>query len=313
MYKICSASPKQWDEFVVGTKQKSIFAISDYQTVSPITNSYYLVKIDNENLLGYLFPDDSVLTNYSLYQGIFYKYENFQEMGKNYDLGEITAQVITKHLQKKKSLNISLHHSIKDVRFIYKLGKFLEKKKINVKIEVKYTGIIDLTNLDSFEDYFSNIRNVRRQEYNKFKKLEFILDLNGSADVMFKLLDLTFSRQQISLSLNEKKSRDYLIRGILEKKLAKILVVRNQENNQPMSALIFSSFENNAYYMFGGTDPQYRRSGVSTFLILEFIKLLWKKKINKIDVCGINSPNRGDYKTSLNAEPLPYYDIIINR
>ena len=79
------------------------------------------------------------------------------------------------------------------------------------------------------------------------------------------------------------------------------------ENGEATAATLFLHDVKTAYYLFGANHPDHRKSGAGTYLILESMRRAFDRGICNIDMVGINSPNRGDYKTSLNARPVPYF------
>mgnify|MGYP006107665111 CR=1 FL=1 len=77
----------------------------------------------------------------------------------------------------------------------------------------------------------------------------------------------------------------------------------------PVSAQLSLHFNNKAYLLIGGNDPNYRDTGNSTFIILSSIKDAFDNGISEIDFVGVNSPNRGDFKLSFNSVLRPYYKV----
>ena len=49
-----------------------------------------------------------------------------------------------------------------------------------------------------------------------------------------------------------------------------------------------------------------------TFLLLNMIKHAFDSGYEEIDFLGLNSPNRADFKISLNAELVPYFITSID-
>ena len=64
-----------------------------------------------------------------------------------------------------------------------------------------------------------------------------------------------------------------------------------------------------AYYLFGANKPCSRRSGASSYLMLRIIEEYFTRGFKYFDFCGVNSPQRGDFKLSFNAALRPYYTI----
>ena len=65
--------------------------------------------------------------------------------------------------------------------------------------------------------------------------------------------------------------------------------------------------EHTAYYLVAANDPAFRNGGVSTLLFLSGVAAGLRRGVRAIDVVGMNSPARGDFKTSFGAGPVPYF------
>jgi lipid II:glycine glycyltransferase (peptidoglycan interpeptide bridge formation enzyme) len=75
----------------------------------------------------------------------------------------------------------------------------------------------------------------------------------------------------------------------------------------PVSAVLFIYDDRTAYYLFGANDPEYRNTSAGTFLLMQLIKDAFANGLDEVDFVGVNSPNRGDYKISFNADLEPYF------
>ena len=92
----------------------------------------------------------------------------------------------------------------------------------------------------------------------------------------------------------------------------RLLVCKNK-NGDPVSAALFIFDNKCGYYIIGATDPEYRKIGTGSYVMFEQIMRCKEQGLKIVDFCGINSPNRGDFKTSFNAQPVPYFDVTWNR
>jgi len=81
---------------------------------------------------------------------------------------------------------------------------------------------------------------------------------------------------------------------------------------KPASASLFLYDKKRSYYLFGANNPDYRNTGASTKLMVDFIFDTKKRGLNEVDFIGVNSPNRGDYKISFNAGIKSYYESSLN-
>ncbi|MBF0331987.1 MAG: GNAT family N-acetyltransferase, partial [Candidatus Omnitrophica bacterium] len=78
----------------------------------------------------------------------------------------------------------------------------------------------------------------------------------------------------------------------------------------PMSGSLFVFDRFRAYYLIGGTDPDFRQYGVGTRNFHDvFVRLNSELGIKEVDFVGVNSPGRGGYKLSFGARIVPYFFI----
>ena len=179
-----------------------------------------------------------------------------------------------------------------------------EPSKGMFKLELGYTGVLDSKEYGQFDHYLSSIRTVRRQEYRKASR-RLVMSNSADAAILDDLHDKTFGRQSISRPPQE----EILVKSIADHALAgnygKICYATLDEI--PISAVLFLYDDRTAYYMFGANDPAYRNASGGTFLLVNMIKEAFESGLKEVDFVGINSPNRGDYKVSFNAEIRPYF------
>ena len=80
-------------------------------------------------------------------------------------------------------------------------------------------------------------------------------------------------------------------------------------NDSIASMAFFVSDAKCAYYLFGVNDPDMRDANASSKLLLNNIELSAHKGLKRFDFVGVNSPKRGDFKLSFNAELVPYQEV----
>ena len=91
------------------------------------------------------------------------------------------------------------------------------------------------------------------------------------------------------------------------------MLVAYTADGAPASASLFLWDQRTGYYVFGASDPAYRSTGAATVVMVESLWHAIERGLSQIDFCGINSPQRGDFKTSFGAAPVPYFDIFWSR
>jgi len=118
------------------------------------------------------------------------------------------------------------------------------------------------------------------------------------------LHEKTFLRQGITRPEEEIKLLHSITDSALCNNTGSLLCCK--QDDIPLSAVLFLSDDRTAYYMFGATDPDYRNTGAGTYTLLSAIRHYYEKGLKEIDFLGANSPQRGDYKTSFDADLKPY-------
>ena len=88
-------------------------------------------------------------------------------------------------------------------------------------------------------------------------------------------------------------------------KLLKIYNFSNFKIKKGQGVFLFD--DKTGYYLIGANDPDYRKDGSGAYILFEQIRHCIEQSLSYVDFLGINSPMRGDFKTSFNAEPLPFF------
>lgn len=299
-----------WDVFVSTSLQRSIFVYSKF--LDSLNANYDLVTCYEKGnivagvVLIYSDAGEPIDRPYPFtqFQGVLLADNGSQlahsQITHEFKVVEYFISQLTEHYKK-----CCFCHSwrLNDLR-PFQWHNYHDPDKGLFKLDLRYTGILDLNKYDSFDAYLSSIRSCRRQE---FKKSSQLLKLEFSRDEMMldSLHAMTFERQSIDRSRQD----SVLVRSICQNAVAggygKMSVALLDE--RPVSAVLFLYDDRTAYYLFGANDPAYRNTGAGSFLLLRMIKDAFEQGIEEIDFVGVNSPSRGDYKISLNAELKNYF------
>ena len=205
-------------------------------------------------------------------------------------------------------LSFCLHPSFEDAR-AFSWFHYHEPQRGRFRIELYYTGWIDLASPRSFDEFLSSIRETRRHEYRRALAAGLTVEPSKDVDMLAALYRETFSRQGIDVD----PAADRRLRAVAASALAEgygeLLLCRTPAG-EAASATLFLYDERCGYYLLGANHPAHRRSGAGTFLVLQHIRRCRDRGLQRVDVCGMNSPNRGDFKASFNAVPVPYFVVI---
>jgi lipid II:glycine glycyltransferase (peptidoglycan interpeptide bridge formation enzyme) len=204
---------------------------------------------------------------------------------------------------------LSLHPEIIDTRGIEWFFYENRKARVQPMIITKYTGVIRIASHRSFKSYQDTIRKVRKQEIKKSLDLRMKIQENTDRIEEFVMLyEKTFLRQGIKLSNTNKEMVSRVIRSGISSLQGKLDLIY-LPNGEPVSGMYTLFDDKSEYYLYGATDPKHRGTFGSSLLMLNAIERTFLENKTLFDFCGMNSPHRGEYKSSFNARVQPYFEV----
>ncbi len=312
---ICN-DKKLWNNFVKISPQGNIFCQTPFLDSLAVKYQLFLVKKNQTVHIGAIILKDNkgqILRSphmFSLYQGVLFSQQYSKLPNHSKVINQLkTVSFLLAELKKKFSLiSFCLHPEFKDLRS-FQWFHCHEPEKGKFKISLQYTGLIKLKEFSNFKNYLKTIRKVRRYEYRQAIKNKLEIETSDDIDKLDYLHRLTFKRQGIRRSKTASQKLRNITKAALSKGFGELLLCKDNKKRD-LSATLFLYDKRGGYYLIGANHPDYRETGSGTLLMLENIHRSFKRGLDWVDVCGINSPNRGDFKTSLNAIPKPYFEVI---
>lgn len=312
-YSLQICTDKQlWDDFVSTSPQNNLFCTTQFLDAWGKDYELLLVAKGDANLLGAVLvkdKDGQPTTQPLMYHGVLFgrlvaDCPNHKRVKKALEL----VNFLLVELEQRYSwISFSLHHSFEDVRS-FQWFHYHEPEKGQFQIDVNYTGVLDLSQINDFEDLLMNARTVRRQEYRKCIKEGFKIEESGEIEILDKLHEKTFERQGMERTAGEKFMSNELAEKAISQNFGRLIVCRDKKG-APASAALFLFDNKCGYYFIGANDPEYRKYGTGTYVVFEQTRCCMEPGLDTIDFVGVNSPQRGDFKTSFNAVPIPYYTV----
>lgn len=313
MYELvkCTES-SQWNTVIKESQQFSVFSRLEFlESCAVISDKWFLYKNNKIVLAALIVEPNNPLFKapypYSAYQGIYF-FDNHSEVKRSLDaLNELLNALSGEY----KNISFSLHFSIRDIR-AFQWFNYHSIECAKYEINILYTGIVDIIKYGNIEEYFKKIRKSRLQEYKKAQSKNMKFITSADTELFMNLYIKTFQRQGISIKEENLYKVQNIVNTALESEYGNIFLCLD-EKNMAVSASVFLYDNNYAYYLFGATEPNYRNSGASAFLMLNVFNYFNSIGLHKFDMVGVNSPQRGDYKMSYDAELVPYYNLSINQ
>jgi hypothetical protein len=218
---------------------------------------------------------------------------------------EVLAFLLTELERRYDRISLCLHYGFEDLRS-FSWFHYHEPERGRFQLELEYSGVLDLGPVADFDRYLSSIRNLRLREYRRAHSRGLSIEPSTDFDTLDRLHGLTFERQGVARDHFEVRLMRSVAQAALSRGFGQLLFCRN-DRGEVASATLFLHDHRCGYYLVGANDPEQRHSGSGSYLMLENIRRCQAQGLAVVDFLGINSPNRGDFKTSFNARPVPYF------
>ena len=299
-----------WDAFVAASPQQNVFCHTpllaalgaDYdlwfaeEAGAPVAGAVIL-KRNGELLLA---PHE-----YTMYIGLLLAQDPAPSHRSIRRHLEVCAFLTEELLHRYPLVSFCLHHTIKDVR-AFQWINYHDPERGRFSIDVGYTALLDLSACQDFDRYLSGIRMLRRRDYAKANAAGLQVAASADVELLSDLHERTFARQGMLRPPEDGALLQNIAAAAIADEFGELLVC-SDSSGRPLAANLCLRDHRAAYYLFGANDPASRDTGAATLLMLEQIRRSVTRGLSIFDFVGINSPNRGDFKTSFNAVPTPYF------
>ena len=299
-----------WDALVSGSPQGHVFSRHAYLQSLAAPHTCYVVC----TLQGQILAGVSVIEQgdrmarapfaFTPHQGILFArcVADLAPQKRLTTEFRITEFLIEELIRKYNNFSMSLSPYFRDLRpFLWHNYGYSGKPQFEVRH--RYTGHIDLKNFE-LSRYIASVRSVRRQELKKTRAVVAqSVDLNLFIDLYVK----TFDRQDIAVG----EETISMVRHICTTALAEGYghLSCAQVDGRVASMVFFVKDAACVYYLFAANDPEMRDAQASSKLMIENIASFAGQGISRFDFVGVNSPQRGEFKLSFNAELVPYQEV----
>jgi Acetyltransferase (GNAT) domain len=299
-----------WDAWVDASPQGHVFSKAAFIQCLGLTYTCYEVTTpQGEVLAGAVILEDGIGMAkapfaFTPHQGIVFANSVAQQPSQKRLTVEfrITTFMIEALLDIYPNFSMALSPYFKDLRpFLWHNYGLEGMPKFEVKH--RYTGHVNLQNFELTE-FLKTVRSVRRQEY---KKSQVQIQKADDLLLFLNLYQQTFERQGLAIDADTLG----LVQRICEQALGKGYGYLSAAvvDDRTASMAFFVSDSRCSYYLFGANDPAMRETNASSKLLLDNIALSAQKGLQIFDFVGVNSPQRGDFKLSFNAELVPYQEV----
>ena len=170
------------------------------------------------------------------------------------------------------------------------------------KQTTKYTYVLNISNLEKVWD---NIKSNIRTDISKGKKLLRIEPSKNPSDII-EMMEKTFLRNGTTFPY-PKLFLSKVINACIDNKKGAIYKCTDKENNIHSSAFVIWD-KNCVYYLLGGSDSRFRKSGSMSFLLWNIISI-FSKDFNYFDFEGSMIKNIEKFFRAFGGEPTEYFQV----
>jgi hypothetical protein len=305
--------PAAWDAWVAASPQGTVFARSAFLDAIEVDAHRWFVTEGGRPAAAAL-----VLTRrgqvvraphpYTMYQGMFLA--GWSEAMPLHRRARWQVETVTRLLQgltrRYDALSFCLHPSITDLRAFQWLN-YHDHEQGQFSLSLRYTGILEAGAVLDLPAYLKDLRANRRRDFEKARRAGLLVGPSRDLRALEALYEKTLARQDEAFPETYRRLLRRIGASAIENGYGELLVCRDPDG-RPLSASLFLRDASTAYYLFGGNDPEDRDSGSGTFLMIECLRRAAAAGLRFVDFCGVNSPNRGDFKLSFNAAVRPYVE-----
>lgn len=312
-------SDKLWDEFLINSENKNIFSKSIFIKKSKYKSKMFFIKKSDEIVASFnLYLDKKKIINGDrIYSPINFKnFEKKNVSSQNYkklNVLKIFIEYITKNFTKgeftldyhTEDLRPFFWHNFENKKKIFKVDEVRYTSLIEENIEFKDTKIEELINSKIFKKFSRSIK----QQIKHSVKQNFNFEEDFEFSLMSKILKKTFKRQnkKIDFDLN---NYEEIYKNLFSEKNLKMFIIK--KDSVKLAFCVFGIIGDKAIYLNGGKINHQNNDYSLTYGLSMSIISLFRSGVKKIDLEGVNSPNRSFWKQGFGGILKPYYKLSIN-
>lgn len=292
---------KLWTDFISKTSQNNIYSHYLYlKNLKSKFNNFVLYEKELP-LIGAILYDDDLGKIPTFYNSLFIS----NKIKSPHKLNQVCTEFINQLLKYNNKIHIRLHSSVNDIRSFQWHNYDLDTSK-KFDIKVYYTSILNIQNLNE-KNILKTFNSSRSSLIKSALKNNFYSKISNDIDLLNDLNNKTFKRKR---SKNEILMASEIANDAINEEYGTLIVTYDKFKN-PFAASLFLHDEKNSYYSVGGSIPETRKNGsVSLNIYHQLLNSIKLKKLF-VDFVGINSPNRGYFKTSFGGETKIYFELKI--
>jgi len=301
-----------YTKFIQFSPQKSVFTTTDIlKYFFEDLDIYIICKNDKIKSFIYLLKDkeENVVLEPFIYSGILNQPKLLMKNSRyNNEVFKLNQIIVNDIFAKYRQLNINLPLNFSDIRpFLW--FNYGEENKRKFKVYPCFTSILDINSKEKI-DIFNEIDDVKRRDIKKVLNNEdYKISNKIDLSLMKKFYKDTMDKNQGSFDKNAcDKIFDFMETQVIEKKLIQVTTYYLE---RPIYSVLFLNNEDSSCYLYGSGDVHIKNRYAGTICLWKAIEESIDRKLKFIDLEGINSPFRGEFKLSFGGNIAGYFNVTI--
>ncbi len=298
-----------YSKLIIFSPQKNIFCSSEILNFFfEDLELYTLSKNDKIKSFVYLLKDsdNAIISDPFIYSGIINHPRLLMKNSRyNNEIFKINELIVNEIFSNYKNIDINLPLNFKDMRpFLW----FNYGKNENVfKVTPRYTSILNINNKND-DEILNEIDDVKRRDIKKV--------LNDENYKVSEEIDLPLMKKFYieTMQRNNGEFDNIALEKIfnfmdLQSKNNKIIQTTTYFKEDPLYSVLFLHDDISSCYLYGSGNIQVKNRYAGSLALWRAIQISMKKELLYIDLEGINSPFRGEYKLCMGGEVNCYFNI----
>ncbi len=301
-----------YTNFIASSSQKNVFCSKEIlKFFFDDLDLYTVCKNDRIKSFIYLLKnkDGFVVSQPFIYSGIINNPKlNMKNARYNNEVFKLNELIVNDILVNYKNININLPINFLDMRpFLwFNYGK---NNKKQFHVTPRYTSVIDIKSRE-YDEVFNEIDDVKKRDINKvLKDQNYRVSNNIDLNLIKKFYKETMEKNKGSFNVDAFTK----IFNFIETQITagKIIQATTYFLEDPLYSVLFLNDEDTSCYLYGSGNVKIRNRYAGSLALWKAIEQSIDRKLSFIDLEGINSPQRGEYKINFGGNIRAYYNVAI--
>ena len=301
-----------YSNFIKYSPQKNIFCSQEIlEFFFNELDLFTINKNDEIKSFVYLIKDNNnfIISEPLIYSGIInHPKLNMKSARYNHEVFKLNELIINEILSKYTHVNINLPLNFFDTRPFLWFNYGVENKK-KFLVTPCYTSIINIKSRDK-DNIFNQIDDVKKRDIKKVLcDNNYIVSNQVNLNLIKKFYQDTMKMNKGTFNINAFNR----VFDFIEKQSKKDFVIQTTVYylEKPLYSVLFLNDDVSSCYLYGSGDVEFKNRYAGSLALWKAIEESVDRKLHFIDLEGINSPYRGEYKLNFGGNIQSYFNVNI--